>query len=171
MKSVIWSRLDLAARSCTPFGLTVLLIFLSIMPLQVPGLTYVMPLLPLMSIYLWAVHQPELMPIYAVFLIGLLHDALSGVPFGIYCLTYMIVSATVLWQRRFLVGKSFMVIWVGFTVVTAGALVIGWLLISVLHTTFITPGAMAFQYLISLGVFPLMALFFMRGQRAFVDHV
>jgi rod shape-determining protein MreD len=171
MKPVFWSRLDLAARRFTPFGLTVLLVLLNIMPLQVPGLAQVMPLLPLMSIYLWAVHQPDLMPVYAVFLVGLLQDTLSSVPLGVYGLTYLIVYATVLWQRRFLAGKSFVVIWVGFTVVAAAAVVIGWVLISSLHTTLIEPGAMAFQYLISLGVFPLLAWFFMRWQRAFLDHV
>ena len=171
MKPVFWSRLDLAARRFTPFGLTVLLVLLNTLPLKVPGLTQVMPLLPLMSIYLWAVHQPDLMPLYAVFLVGILQDTLSGVPLGVYGLTNLIVYATILWQRRFLAGKPFVVIWVGFTVVAAGAVIIGWILISSLNTTLIEPGAMAFQYLISLGVFPLLAWLFMRWQRAFLDHV
>ena len=171
MKPVFWSRLDAAARRFTPFGLTVLLVLISAMPFQVPGLVRVMPLLPLMSIYLWAVHNPELMPIYAVFVIGLLHDTLSGVPIGIYGLTYLIVYATVLSQRRFLAGKSFAVIWVGFTLVAAGAVAIGWVLISAYHTVTVEPAAVVFQYLMSLAVFPLLAWFFMRWQRAFLSQL
>jgi rod shape-determining protein MreD len=171
MKPVFWSRLDSTARAFTPFGLTVLLVLISALPLQVPGLVQVMPLLPLMSIYLWAVHHPGLMPIYAVFLIGLLHDALSGVPLGLFALTYIIVHATVVWQRRFLVGKSFAVIWVGFTLVAAAAVVIGWVLISSYHGVLVNPGAMAIQYIISLGVFPFLAWFFMRWQQTFLGHL
>ena len=76
MKPVLWSRLDIIARSITPFGLTILLVLINVLPLQVPGLSRVMPLFPLMSIYLWAIHQPELMPSYAVFLVGFLQDTL-----------------------------------------------------------------------------------------------
>jgi len=171
MKPVFWSRLDLAARRFTPFGLTILLVLINALPLQVPGLVRVMPLLPLMSIYLWVVHHPNLMPMYAVFLVGILQDVLSGVPLGVYGLTYLIVYATVIWQRRFLAGKSFAVIWVGFTLVAAGAGAVGWVLVSAYHAVLIEPGAIAFQYLMSLGVFPLLAWVFMRWQRAFLSQV
>ena len=51
MKPVFWSRLDTTARRLTPFGLTVLLVLINVLPLQMPGFARVMPLLPLMSIY------------------------------------------------------------------------------------------------------------------------
>jgi|TARA_B100001964_G_C14243808_1_gene606406 rod shape-determining protein MreD len=171
MKPVFWSRLDTTARRLTPFSLTVLLVLINVLPLQIPGFARVMPLLPLMSIYLWAVHHPNLMPAYAVFVIGLLQDTLTGTPLGVYVLTYLIVYGTVVWQRRFLVGKSFAVIWVGFSLVGAGAMIIGWVLISSYHTVFASPDAMAFQYLLSLGVFPLLSWLFMRWQQAFLSHL
>ncbi|MBL6932848.1 MAG: rod shape-determining protein MreD [Rhodospirillales bacterium] len=171
MKPVFWSRLDTTARRLTPFGLTVLLVLINVLPLQMPGFARVMPLLPLMSIYLWAVHHPNLMPAYAVFLIGLLQDTLTGTPLGVNVMAYLIVYGTVVWQRRFLVGKSFAVIWVGFSLVGAGAMVITWLLISSYHSVLASPDAMAFQYLLSLGVFPLLSWLFMRWQQAFLSHL
>lgn len=171
MKPAFWSRMDLAARRLTPFGLTIFLVLLSVMPLQVPGLARVMPLLPLMSIYLLAVHHPNLMPAYAVFLIGLLQDILSGAPMGVYVLTYLVVYATVVRQRRFLAGKSFAVIWVGFTMVAAYGVAIVWALVSAYNSVLVKPDAMIYQYLVSLGVFPLLAWLFLRWQRAFLGQV
>jgi len=171
MKPIFWSRLDITARRLTPFGLTVLLVLINVLPLHVPGFARVMPMLPLMSIYLWAVHNPNLMPAYAVFVIGLLQDILTGTPLGVNVLIYLFVYGAVIWQRRFLAGKSFAVIWVGFTLVGAGAVVVGWAVISIYYTILAEPNAMAFQYLLSLGIFPLMAWVFMRWQRAFLGQV
>lgn len=171
MKPVFWSRLDSTARSLTPFGLTILLVLINVLPLQMLGLARVMPLLPLMSVYLWAVHHPHLMPAYAVFVIGLLQDTLTGMPLGINVLTYLIVYGTVVWQRRFLVGKSFAVIWVGFSIVAAGAMVISWVLVSSYHSVLAEPDAIAFQYLLSIGIFPLLSWFVMRWQQAFLSHL
>ncbi len=171
MKPVLWSRLDIIARSITPFGLTILLVLINVLPLQVPGLSRVMPLFPLMSIYLWAIHQPELMPSYAVFLVGFLQDTLIGTPIGLHILTYLIVYGTVVWQRRFLAGKPFAVIWVGFSLVAAGATAANWFLISLFYLTIIQPEALAYQYLLSLGSFPLLSWFFMRWQIAFLSEL
>ena len=91
MKPVLWARLDIIARCFTPFGLTVLLVLINVLPLHMPGLSSVMPLFPLISIYLWAVHHPDLMPAYAVFLIGFLQDTLIGTPIGLHILIYLMV--------------------------------------------------------------------------------
>jgi rod shape-determining protein MreD len=171
MKPVFWSRLDIIARCLTPFGLTVLLVLINVLPLQVPGLSRVMPLFPLMSIYLWTVHHPELMPAYAVFLIGFLQDALISTPIGMHILSYLMVYGIVIWQRRFLAGKPFAVIWVGFSLVAAGAMVTSWLLFSLYYMEFFQPKALAYQYLLSLGAFPLLSWFFMRWQLAFLSEI
>lgn len=171
MKPVFWSRLDFAARRLTPFGLTVLLVLINVLPIQVPGFSRVMPLLPLMSIFLWSVHQPGLMPAYAVFLIGLLQDILTGAPLGVNALIYLVAYGTVVWRRRFLIGKSFAVIWVGFSLVAAGGMALGWLLVSAFHGVMLAPDALAFQYILSLGVFPLLSWAFMRWQQTFLAQV
>lgn len=171
MKPVFWTRMDTTARRLTPFALTVLLVLINVLPLHVPGFARVMPILPLMSVYLWAVHHPNLMPAYAVFIVGLLQDILTGAPLGVNVLAYLVVYGLVVWQRRFLVGKSFAVIWVGFSLVGLGAMVVSWMLVSVFHSVLAEPEAMAFQYLLSLGVFPLLSWLFMRWQQTFLAHL
>jgi len=170
MKPVIWQRLDTLARKMTPFGLTVVLVILSVLPLHVPGLARVMPLLPLMAIYHWAVNRPQLMPAYVVFSIGLLQDILTGVPLGADALVFLGVYGVVIGQRRFLVGKSFAVVWLGFSLVAAGACGANWLLVSIFNVTIVDAEALFFQYLLSLGIFPMLTWFFMRWQRAFLSQ-
>ncbi len=168
MKPVLWHRLDLMARSLTPFGLTLVLVLFNVLPLHIPDLSRVMPLLPLMAIYHWAVHRPNLMPAYAVFAIGLLQDTLTGAPLGVNVLSYLIVYGVVVSQRRFLVGKSFAIIWLGFAMVAASAAMVGWLLVSSFYGTVVESSALFLQYLLSLGIFPMLAWLFMRWQRAFL---
>ena len=171
MKPALWSRLDIIARCITPFGLTVLLVLINVLPMQVPGLSRVMPLFPLMSIYIWAVHQPKLMPAYAVFLIGFLQDTLIGTPIGLHIFTYLVIYGTVVWQRRFLAGKPFSVIWVGFSLVAAGATIANWVILSLFYLVTIQAESLAFQYLLSLGAFPILSWFFMRWQLAFLAEL
>ena len=114
MKPSFWIRLDLLARRLTPFALTLILVMISLVPLPVPGYARVAPLLPLIGIYHWTIFRPELMPAYAVFVIGLLQDALAGMPIGVNAMAFLVVYGVVLSQRRFFVGKSFVILWLGF---------------------------------------------------------
>lgn len=168
MKPSFWFRLDLWARRLTPVGLTLLLLIVNIIPFQVPGFARVVPLFALIAVHHWATYQPELMPAYAVFAIGVLQDMLSGVPLGLNTLVFLAVYGAVVWQRRFFVGKSFAITWLGFAVVGAGAMVASWILMSAFHLTLVDPRALLYQYLLTLGFFPLLAWGFLRWQQVFL---
>ena len=168
MKPSLWFRLDQWARRLTPFGLTLLLVVINVIPIQIPGFARVVPLLALIAIHHWAIYQPDLMPVYAVFVIGVFQDLLSGVPLGINTLVFLAVYGAVVWQRRFFVGKSFMITWLGFAVVSAAAMMVSWILISALQLTLVNPQALVYQYLLTLGFFPLLAWIFLRWQQAFL---
>lgn len=168
MRSPFWGKVDAAARRLTPFGLTVVLVLLGAVPVHVPGFASVTPLLPMIGIYYWAIYRPDLMPVAAVFVIGLLYDALSGAPLGVSAAIFVIVHGIIDSQRRFFAGKSFMIVWLGFFLVSAGAELVTWLLVSAYYGTFVEPAALMFQYLITLGCFPLLSWAFLRWQRAFL---
>ncbi|MDX1575575.1 MAG: rod shape-determining protein MreD, partial [Kiloniellales bacterium] len=70
MREDVWHRLDLIARKILPFFVTLLLIMVAMVPLRVPLLSPVIPALPLIAVYYWSVHKPNLMPVWAIFLIG-----------------------------------------------------------------------------------------------------
>ena len=163
-----WQRMDLLARQLTPLMLTLVLVILNVVPLHIPGFSRVAPLLPLMAVYHWAIFRPRLLPAYAVFLIGLFQDILTGAPIGVNAFVFLAVYGAVLSQKRFFIGKSFFILWLGFSLIAAGAAVISWVLVSAFHVTLVEPRTVFFQYLLTLGVFPAVAWLFLRWQRAFL---
>ena len=166
----LWHRMDVLARHLTPSMLTLALVIINVVPLHIPGLSRVVPLLPLMAVYHWVVFLPRLLPAYAVFLVGLFQDILTGVPIGVNALVFLAVYGTVLSQKQFFIGKSFFILWLGFSLIAAGAAVFYWLAISILNLTLVEPKTMFFQYLLTLGCFPVIAWAFMRWQRAFLSQ-
>jgi len=171
MKPSVWHRMDFLRRQLTPFMLTIVLVFVGLVPFHISDLARVMPLFSLIAVFHWGVYRAELLPMYAVFLIGFFQDALSGVPMGVYTLVYVLVYGLVSFQHRFFSGKSFYVVWLGYAVVSAGASFLVWLLVSLLHGAVVDPLAVAFQYLLGLGCYPLIAHLFLRWQRAVLQQV
>lgn len=157
MKPSLWHRLDVLARHLTPFGLTLLLLMGELIPLHVPGLAEIAPLLPLAAIYHWTIYRPDLMPAAAVFVLGLLHDALTGLPLGSSTLVFLLVYGSVLSQRRFFIGKSFFIHWLGFAMVGALATLALWLTVSALSGHLVLARGGFFQYLSTLGCFPVLS--------------
>ena len=165
MKTNIWYRLDILTRLLTPFLLTLTLVILNIIPLQLPGFSRIVPLMSLMAVYHWAVYKSELLPVYAVFIIGLLQDIFSGSPIGVYTIVFLIVYGVVIWQHRFLFDKSFSTIWLGFSIVSAGAFLLTWVLICLWNLSLLDLYAVFFQYLLTVATFPALAFFFMYWQK------
>ena len=171
MKLTVWQRLDLFSRQLTPFLLTVLLIFISSVPYEIPNLGRVMPLLSLIAIFHWGVYRAELLPNYAVFFIGFFQDVLSGVPIGIHTLIYILAYNLILTQQRFFARKSFYIIWLGFAVVSAGVMFLLWGFISILSGVVIDFVPVISQYGIGVGMYPIISYAFSRWQQAILQQI
>jgi len=165
MKSSFIQRLDLITRGMTPFVLTVLLIVMGAIPTRIPEFAYIAPMLPLMAVYHWSIYRPDLMPAWAVFIAGLIQDALVGTPFGVSSLVFLAVHMAVLSQQVFFTGKSFAVVWIGFAMVSAAAFIMIWALVSGFFGQSTGLMGMFFQYLVTLGTFPVLTLLLMLWQQ------
>jgi len=171
MKPTFWQRLDVIARALTPFILTLTFVVLAQVPLHIPGFAEVAPILPLMAVYHWAIYRPDLLPAVAVFFAGLFHDALSGMPFGVNAAVFVIVHMGVMSQQVFFQGKSFPIIWLGFSLVAAGAVVLTWLLNALFFAAITSVEAAFVQYLVTIGAFPVLAWLLTRWQRSILAQV
>ena len=165
MKSTLWPRLDHLARHLTPFAATALLVVLGAVTLPIPGYVRAAPVLPLIAVYHWAIHRPDLLPAWAVFSIGLLQDAISGTPFGVYAVVFLSVWGLVVSQRPFFAGKPFALVWLGFALIGTGAGIEAWALVSAYHLTLVDPQAVLFQAVATIGLFPPLAAIFLLWQR------
>lgn len=170
MNIALWQKLDKFARFSTPFILSLILVILSVVPTYIPGSMAVAPILPLVSIYHWAIYRPNLLPVFTVFVLGLLQDLLLGTPVGLYVLVFLTVYGLVVSQRRFFVEKSFVFYWFGFAVTSMVASLECYLLGSLWNIMFLDFNAATFQYIILLGIFPALAWIFLRWQQAFLQQ-
>jgi len=161
-------QLDLAAKRLFPFALSVLLVVLSVVPLPMPDSGLVAPALGLMAVYYWAIHRPDLLPAYAIFLLGLLQDILSGTPMGVNTLMFLAVYGIMRLQRKPFLGKPFMVMWVGFVVVAPCAIFFHWLLCSILVGRAIPPLSAFVQVLLTIVLYPWLTWLLAAAQRAFL---
>lgn len=169
MKGGVWHRMDLLSRRLTPFLLTMMLLILALVPFHVPGLSRVTPLLPLIAVYHWAVYRSENFPAVAVFVIGVVQDILTGVSLGSFTLVFLFVYGLVLSQHRYLAGKSFLVVWLGFVLAAAGACLAVWVLTSTGGMGIVEPLAAVFQYLLTIACYPFVAWLLLRWQRAVLE--
>ncbi|MBT3931054.1 MAG: rod shape-determining protein MreD [Rhodospirillaceae bacterium] len=147
---------------------TVLFVVLSCLPIPLPGVGLIAPAIALMAVYYWSIQRPELLPPVAVFIIGFVQDALSGGVLGLSPFVFLLVHALVVSQRRFFLGKSFLLTWWGFSLVAVGAELVLWILASLVAVQLIDPEAMAVQTLLTVALFPCVSWLLVRVHRAFL---
>lgn len=171
MKPSIWVRMDTWVRHMVPISVTLFLLLLTAIPTHMPGFAGVAPVLPLMGVYYWAIYRPDLLPAWAAFLVGVLYDILAGTPLGVHALVLLLVQGVAAGQRRFFLGKSFMVAWWAFGLLAAGSAGLSWILVAILAGQILDPRPVLFQYVLTLGLFPLLTWVLARTQMAFLKDV
>lgn len=168
MKQSFWHRLDQLARGLTPFALSLLLVVLSLVPIRLPGLSPITPWITLAAVYFWTLHRPDLLPMGAVFLLGLFADLAGGGPLGVTSLGLMAAQAVVRAQRRHILPHPFMVQWVIFALVALLAETLLVILHVMAFAQAIDPGPALFQALMTVACYPPVAWLFVQAQRAFL---
>ncbi|MGB0749326.1 MAG: rod shape-determining protein MreD [Magnetospiraceae bacterium] len=161
----ILQRLDEGGRNATPFVVTIFLVLVSLIPTHIPALSLAPPLYVVIAVYHWTLFRPDLMPPVAVFFVGLLQDVLGGGPIGFFAFVLLLVYGSVLSQRRFLYGKSFAVVWLGFLFVGLGASIAIWLLGCLNLVTLLPLRPFFHQYLMTVALFPLVAWLLVTWER------
>ncbi len=166
MKGSVLQRLDQLVRQLLPVGLTLLLVLLDATPTRLPGFAAVAPLLPLISVYYWAIYRPDLLPSSVAFGLGLINDVIIGTPLGVSSLVYLLVQGMTASQRRFFHGKSFLVAWWAFGLVAMAALTLQWILVSIIFGHALEPKAVVVEFVMTVSFYPLLSWLFVRTQLA-----
>lgn len=165
MKGTVWQRLDFVARNLAPLLVSLCLVVASVIPLRLPHASFIVPALALMAVYYWGLHRNDLLPAPAIFFIGILQDILSGGSIGVNALIFLVAYGICVSQRRFFYGKAFLVVWWGFMVVAAAALIIEWAINVAITETIISPGPAYYKFLATIALYPVVAWLFARIQR------
>lgn len=156
----VWARLDALLRCLVPGGLTLVLVLMSVAPSSLPGFVHVVPMVVLISVYYWTVTRPGAIGYLVAFLLGIVEDALTGVPMGTNAAILLLLQALIASQYRFFLGRSFWVNWWGFFFVVIGASVLKWGIVSAVYLHPMDVQALAFCALLTVAIYPLFAWIF-----------
>jgi hypothetical protein len=140
---------------------TVLLFFvvLTLAPLRVPYLSDTLPLLPALVVFQYSLATPERLPGPLLLAMGVLLYLLlggPGAPVGVSALGFVLIRASVVANRRYLVGVPFLFQWIGFCLLSWGYVLIVWLLTSLFTWTVIDPTPAMMQYAVVIVLYPLL---------------
>ncbi len=166
-----WHKVSDSARNVAPFLLVLLLTFISVVPLQVPGYSGIAPPLALLAIFYWGVYRPELLPAPAVALLGALQDILTGAPLGQYMLIYLLVQASLISQRQLFLAHAFFILWWGYALIALLAAIVLWLIAAAVLQTLPALTPFLLQACMGIALFPLVAWLCHRLSRLLADDV
>lgn len=149
-----WGRLVL------PGAVLLFFVVLTLAPLRVPYLSDALPLLPALVVFQFSLATPERLPGPLLLAMGVLLDLLlggPGAPVGVSALGFVLIRASVVQNRRYLVGVPFLFQWIGFCLLAAGFTLLVWIFTAVFTWTALDPLPAAIQYLVVIVVYPLLA--------------
>lgn len=165
MRHDVLESLDVAGRKLTPSLITFGLVILSVLPLHIPAYSSVIPAFVLMSVYFWTLHRPDLLPVLAIFLIGILNDVMTGGPMGVQALILLLACWVAGAGRRLFRGRSFLAVWSGFMVIAASVAILQWIIMSINLGMLIAPRPAIFAYFLTVLLYPLFSWIFFYVQQ------
>lgn len=156
----IWQHLNQMLCNLVPMCLILGLVLLSVVPMRLPHYAAVAPMLTVIGVGYWSTVRPDLIRPSFAFGTGVFEDFLSGTPLGFNALVLLCVRTVVVSQKRFFLGKSFLVWWWAFALVTLVAILLKWLLFALIAGTIGPPGEMLVCYFITVLVYPAFGRLF-----------
>ena len=92
-----------------PLFSSLLLLFFSYVPLDFLLFNNIRPAVAMVCVYFWMIHRPDLFNLVSVYLLGVVDDVISNVPFGTNILTLLVLYVLISNLSRFLNGKPFII--------------------------------------------------------------
>lgn len=152
-----------------PFLSTLVFVLVSVVPLQIPGFAAVTPSFALMAVFHWTIYRPDLLPISAVFALGVLLDLLNGSPYlGVSALMLLVARTAMLVTRRYFVNRSSAALWLGFLALASGTFAFGWAFVSALRGQILGTRPFIFEAVLTVACYPVGSYLLARLHRALV---
>ena len=114
------------------------------------------PFLSLIVVFFWTSRRPDALPPLVVFLIGIWHDSLAGTPIGMSSFILLGARIAVTEQNVFNFAQSFIMGWMGFTIVCLIAVLAKWLIASWMLEEVLSIGTFAVQWGLTIVFYPLV---------------
>lgn len=152
------NRAEELLRSLLPLLTLLVLMAVDLAPLPSAAPTAIAPVLTLPAIFFWTVHRPELLGPGLILVAALFLDAAAGLPLGLTALALFATRLILLAPPRFLVGRSFLVIWAWFSLAVVILLTIRWLLVSIYFQHQFAFHPVLFEIVLTIAAYPPVSL-------------
>lgn len=118
------------------------------------------------AIFYWALLHPVLVPYWLLFLVGIMTDSVTGGAFGLHAISFMLVRLLTARVRPFIPRHNLPLCVLGFAVVYGIACTVSLLFIAYLSPAVVQASPVIASWVASVGIYPVLALFFHRIFRA-----
>jgi rod shape-determining protein MreD len=119
-------------KSIPIYILTILILVMSMRAVDFVFFETVHVIFFLIPLYYWIVHRPALMPLWFVFLCGLIIDFSTDGLLGLHAFAFVVLSIILYRYRRILLSQPMMYHFVVFAMIAVGFEVLRWTLMSIL---------------------------------------
>lgn len=150
-------QLDVQLRGLLPLATAIVALMADVMPLPRPGPEGLNTFATLCVVYFWSLYRPDLLTSAKTFLVGLVYDALTGLPLGLTSLALLLVRHLMVVQQRYFLARSFPVIWCCFVLLAPAVELIRWLLVSLWWGHLFAWRPPLFEMLLTIGLYPLVS--------------
>lgn len=128
-----------------------------------------MPNFAMLLVLIWASVQPRLMPVWAAFLLGLVHDIITASPLGLFGLIFALITIAVRVGEGRLRARSMAMDWLFVSALVAMAHALFWLLLPLAGLE-VAPGPIMLQALTTALCFPPMLAIAALLHRRLIDQ-
>ena len=157
MRKLVFRTIRSFLKYHIPFFFSFFLLLFGMLPWRVAFWSHFAVPFVYASLFCWGVYRFGLIPLPAVFLLGLAADLLTISPLGYYTFLFLIFYGAILLQRRFFVGRSFLFLWAVFCAFVCPLLLIQWLLASLLNLSWLSLAFFVGQGVLLMAVFPFIS--------------
>jgi rod shape-determining protein MreD len=149
-------RSSYGVRAILPFAFSILAAVVSNISLGLQDLPNAAPFLTLIVVFFWISRRPKLLPPIVLFVVGLWHDAVTGAPMGLTSLLLLAARAAVVEQNIFVFSQSFLLGWIGFSVLCLAVVLLKLLLASWMYGGILSIEPFFVQLLLSIIAYPVV---------------
>lgn len=157
MKKAPINENSIGLKAVIPFFTILFLIILMVLPYNIPLISDIMPFLTLIGVYYWSVFKPEMLPVAAVFVLGIIQDILLGSPLGLMPLLLIIVQQFIFIQGRQFLERDFVFNWFVFVMLVIGYGFLFWAITSLYFRTILDYWNILGQILLTIAFYPIIS--------------
>ena len=149
-------RLELFFLSAIPILITSLLAIFFLAAKHISGLNHFMPILPLIPVFYWGMTRAREMSYWFVFLLGIVLDAVMGLPLGLSSFLYIFFLIMLHAQRKYIHKEGFLIKWGYFAALLGVTCGLNWIILTLFyaHSEAFFPGMM--QWFFTVCCYPFM---------------